>query len=95
MKQYTVEHVAALLEKAAAEIESKNLEIEELKKQLEQQTIESDQYFTKTASFEDNSSNVEFENSFENWGSLGEPSTVNAPTRDAKANLENFLNSLA
>jgi len=96
MKQYTVEHIASLLEKAAAEIELKDAKIKELEEKLNQ--LESNQinqgfdFMEKNASY--NSIDEEFGN-LEDWGSLGEPSNVKLPSTDAKKALEDFLSSLA
>jgi predicted LPLAT superfamily acyltransferase len=90
MKKYKVEEIAALLEKAAAEIEMKDARIKELEAKLNEQT-NSIEDFTKTAGFEGFNFGDEPET---NWG-LGEPSNVRTPSVDAKKKLEDFLNSLA
>jgi len=88
MKQYKKEEIAALLEKAASEIEIRDAKIKELEEQIEAgvSTI------TKTASF--NSIDEEFGQE-KNWNSLGEPSAAHAPSVDAETKLVEFLNNLS
>ena len=88
MKQYKKEEIAALLEKAASEIEKRDERIRELEKQLETGIST----MTKTASF--NSIDEEF-GEYKNWGSLGEPSSAHTPSVDAETKLNEFLANLS
>jgi cell division septum initiation protein DivIVA len=88
MKHYTKEEVAAMLEKAAAEIERLQIENQHLKAQLEKSASIASTNITKTASSE---AGLTWDDVNSMHDELGTPSSVNAYKSSAEEDLVNFL----